>query len=81
MNLGEPLRCITIAAPFYGAAIVILLASGYPLHHLRAFRARWFRCYPSRFCGLRPRIKNEKYLLANEKRISLHILNKKQLYL
>jgi hypothetical protein len=26
------------------------LASGYPLHHLRAFHAlRWFRYYPSRF--------------------------------
>jgi hypothetical protein len=27
----------------------MLLASGYPLHHLRAFHAlRWFRYYPSR---------------------------------
>jgi hypothetical protein len=38
-NLGEPLR------PLCG------LASGYPLHHLRAsfhFALRWFRYYPSR---------------------------------
>jgi hypothetical protein len=27
------------------------------------------------------RMKNEKYLLADEKRISLYMLNKKQLYL
>ena len=37
VNLGEPLR------GFHP------LASGYPLHHLRALRSlRWFRFYPSR---------------------------------
>jgi hypothetical protein len=37
--LGEPLR--------FGFAS---LASGYPLHHLRALRSLWwFRYYPSRY--------------------------------
>jgi hypothetical protein len=48
MHLGEPLRVRGVASP-----LASTLASGYPLHHLRAFHAsrsvaRWFRYYPSR---------------------------------
>jgi hypothetical protein len=56
-HLGEPLRCIKIAAPCYGCGYFISLASGYPLHHLHAFGVRWFRYYPSRLRCLRQRIK------------------------
>jgi hypothetical protein len=42
------------------------LASGYPLHHLRALRAlRWFRCYPSR---------NERPMLSQKKRIDYKLI-------
>jgi hypothetical protein len=56
MYLGEPLR--RAGAPEVRPA---LLASGYPLHHLRAcsrtsgalrLSLRWFRCYPSRYSHL-----------------------------
>jgi hypothetical protein len=74
-------------------AFFIVLASGYSLHHLRALtrtRGALVRSVvpllslslllPSA-ANEELRMKNEKYLLADEKRISLYMLNKKQLYL
>jgi len=44
---GEPLRCKTKAAPFYGAAFVLRLRRAIRSITF-ALRARWFRYYPSR---------------------------------
>jgi hypothetical protein len=86
MNLGEPLR--TIKKPLHFVQWLFLLCSR------RAIRSITFAHFVRSVVPLLSlslllpsaaneelRMKNEKYLLADEKRISLYMLNKKQLYL
>jgi hypothetical protein len=71
-DLGEPLRFArSPSACLSGTCLrasLASLASGYALHHLRAFRAsphalRWFRCYPSRDARAKRGLVSIKYLI------------------
>jgi hypothetical protein len=42
----------TQKAPKNKFSVLFVFASGYSLHHLRGFAARWFRYYPSRYAHL-----------------------------